>query len=291
MPWGPTVDLAGAVHEPGGLAMHVRRSVRSQLTPIALAVALSGGLPADAATLWYNGDYNGSSTEAGISNGVGINAGFGVSDVLIYDDFLIPDGWSWQVDSIFSNNFLGQPVSQARWELRSGMSDGFGGTLLYSGVGSASTAPTGRSGPLGEPEYSVSVSLVELEIALPSGRYWLMVAPVGDGTETLENAIAISATGGFDGVGFTAGANAIGLPPGDNGRAFAHTPLFPLFDYLEITAFEIPEFHDFSMGIEGSASPIPEPGTALLVAIGIAGVAVRSRTRNGVACQERGARG
>ncbi len=120
---------------------------------------------------WYNGDCH--------SSGVGGWPNWYVSNqefVRTYDKFLVPVG-GWVVTGVFSNNeFMGSvpPITQAAWEIRSGMASGNGGTVMASGVNPAIQTLLAGTYP---PAYRIEVT--GLRIPLPAGDYVLNVTPVG----------------------------------------------------------------------------------------------------------------
>ncbi len=63
----------------------------------------------------------------------------------------------------------------ATWEIRTGLSEGNGGTQIASGSGNASIVPTGRIA-FGLNEYTVSVA-VSPALKLTPGTYWVNVTP------------------------------------------------------------------------------------------------------------------
>ena len=99
----------------------------------------------------------------------------------MYQNFIVPAGQTWTIDRLWSNDLTdGTPYSTADWSISSGLSEGNGGTLLYSGSGAASSYTlTGRSG-FGYNEYTVQVS--GLSITLSAGTYWMSVTPDGSGS-------------------------------------------------------------------------------------------------------------
>lgn len=120
-------------------------------------------------TLWYNGDYWGSG--GGIANEIASNLGAHQ----VYDNFIV-SGSTWNVDRIWCNNAMRLTgVTQASWEIRSGMAPGNGGTLVASGLSTATQTATGRA--VGTMlEYTISVS--GLNVQLAPGTYWLDVSPL-----------------------------------------------------------------------------------------------------------------
>ena len=224
--------------------------MRPQNFKFSLIVAgvLAGIVPVHAdPILWYNGDdisVGGTMSGGGAADEVTSNLGY----YRAYDDFNI-SGPMWQVTSIWCNNAIKNAgVTQASWEIRSGMAPGNGGTIIASGSAAATLTPTGRS-INSVPEYSVSVN--GLDLFLAPGTYWLNVSPlVGSDPST---------GGSFDSyTSFTFGANAIGTPPGNNANG--------LLDWTGSYSPFLAIGFDLSMGVAGTV--VPEPSIAWLVLMG-----------------------
>jgi hypothetical protein len=213
----------------------------------ALFAAVLCAFPAFAATTyWYNGDYDGNDALLNEQGGT-----LGTS--LTYDDFIVgPAGVT--LTGLFSNDFLptGITVTQAYWEIRSGVSVGNGGTLLASGT-TASITNT----DLGIADSTFELFNVESDIApvtLSQGTYWLTFAPV------LPTFDAYVAT--------TSGANAIGSPAANDGDSFTNSSARGLnfvtgFSQIP-TGGDVPGGVDFSEGLF-TGSSAPEPSTGVLV--------------------------
>jgi hypothetical protein len=211
----------------------------------------AGTMPAIAATLWYNGDFQGGFVE---------NENNAFSTSYIYDDFTVPSG-GWTINTVWSNNmmFLNDTVTQASWEIRSGVSANNGGTVVASGTGSATQIATGRSSN-GLVEYTIQVT--GLNVILGPGTYWLNVAPKGSANKAFMSG--------------TTGANAIGQPPGDDDNSFFTTSLLPYyFQPTSAIPFSIPQ--DFSMGVGNNTVPVPP--SLLLLGSGLLGLGALRRFR------------
>jgi hypothetical protein len=96
--------------------------------------------PANADTLWYNGDFN-------RVNGYGHYID-GSNQNCIYDDFTLTS--SAQINTVWSNNLLGgafgtdHSITAAQWSIRSGMSTSNQGTVIASGTSAATETYTGN---------------------------------------------------------------------------------------------------------------------------------------------------
>jgi hypothetical protein len=226
----------------------------------AFAFTASVSAQAPPGSLWYNGDFNNNLFLSNERNTV-------VSQAGVYDDFNITGGPAWHVTAVFSDDLMfGMTVIGAVWEIRSGVSEGNGGTLIASGTTNAPIVTlTGRSGG-GNLEYMVEVTGLNVNLPeLPSGQhYWLNVTPIGNGSGR-----------SFD--SNTSGANCVGTPCGNDQNAFWNSTFFGTF--FTNTANE-GQPSDFSMGVIGSV--VPEPTTAALLTCGLGAllvIALRRRHR------------
>lgn len=232
---------------------------------------MSTGVPSN--TLWYNGDWD---LFSGITGVTGVNCPCGETgaaqtcvsrpvnevDVTllmgIFTDFMVTDATGWRLDGLFSRNFT--PISQsdlstlmASWEIRQGVSQYNGGTLIASGISPMTVSPTGQSVLVGDPTlYSEYTFLVTgLNIALMPGLYWMNVAPIL--TQTIID------TYGSDFLIFnstTMGANAIGTPPGNDANDYLAVGFpDPGNNFIETIGFGY-EYHDFSNGVTGIVIPV-----------------------------------
>jgi len=205
---------------------------------------------AEAAPLWYNGDFDGFS---GLANG--LPGGWGDAGAMTFDDFIVPAGPGWTVTDVWSNNGMHDPdITTARWEIRSGMSSGNGGILEAGGDSTVTQTDLGISTFSDRSLYTIAVS--GLNVALSPGTYWLAVTPYFTGNSY---------------VATTSGANAIGNPAGNNENNFFHAPDGGITYYYEYVDY------DYSLGVGGSV--IPEPATLCLFGLGLAGLTARRRRR------------
>src|SRR5437868_2179193 len=127
-------------------------------------------------SLWYNGDFN-------YVNGLANERNTVVSQAAVYDDFNVTSPLGWHVTAVFSDNLMNTTVTGADWEIRTGVAEGNGGTLVASGITNAPIVTlTGRGGEL--LEYMVEVTGLNVFLPmLPAGQhYWLNVTPIGNGT-------------------------------------------------------------------------------------------------------------
>jgi hypothetical protein len=215
--------------------------------------------PLNAGTVgWYNGNFDGVN---GLANAWG---GGTFADANVYEDFVVPSG-GWTVTGLFSNNLMNfSAVTQAVWEIRSGVSVGNGGTLIAGGTSAATQTPTGRSG-FGFTEYTIEVD--GLNVFLAPGTYWMTVAPVAS------SGTAYNST--------TSGAAAIGTPAGNNGNSFFNWPSNSVnFGAAADQMGGTPANPDFSNGVVIGAASAPEPSTlGLVFGAGLTLIGLRRRSR------------
>jgi hypothetical protein len=205
-------------------------------------------------SLWYNGDFDGVNALANERNTL-------IAQAAVYDDFIVTG--LWHITAIFSDNLLNTVVTGADWEIRTGISEGNGGTLVASGTTSSPTVTaTGRSG-FGYNEFMVEVTGLSLNLA--PGAYWLNVTPVGNGTGRSFNTT-------------TSGTNCVGTPCGNDDNAFWNSTSFGAgFRHIDDTVCT--GCHDFSNGVIGSV--IPEPATVALLTCGVGALLIVVRRRRG----------
>jgi hypothetical protein len=221
---------------------------------IAGAAVLAAAAPQTAtAQLWYNGEFNGLNATSSETNTA-------VSQSIIFDNFTV-GGAGWTVTSIFGDYLSNSAWLTADYEVRSGVSEGNGGTLLFSGSGlAASRVATGRSG-FGLNEYRATIT--GLNFFLGAGTYWLGISPIGFGTDRT----FLSRTSGLNGV------NAV-----TDGNAYMNSAFFGANYQAFITGPS-----DYAYGIDGrvggTEEVVPEPATMTLLATGLLGMAGARRRK------------
>ncbi len=126
--------------------------------------------------IFYGGDFDPNNGNAdGLANENDAIIGGTPYGAATYQNFTMntADG----IAALFTNNLSGLNPSSGYWEIRSGLSEGNGGTLIASGTESGDNfthTPTGRSG-FGYTEYTDQIQ--NLWINLPAGTYWFAVVP------------------------------------------------------------------------------------------------------------------
>ena len=201
--------------------------------------------------LWYNGDFDGRNGGANQREGQ-----FGAGEFSrLYDNFTgPPSGQTWTVTGVFSNNImdagLNTHITTADWEIRTGVSEGNGGTVVASASAAPCTVtPTGRSG-FGRTEYQVMITGLNVTLnALPAGHFYFLdvnpVVPLGVTGQSFETT--------------TSGAKCVGTPCGNDDNSWWDSNLFGVHFTTTVNLFGSGTW-DFSMGVIGtSASPTPTP--------------------------------
>jgi hypothetical protein len=208
--------------------------------PYYLGVSATG-----AATLWYNGDLEGVSCPDNYGQNPSTYS-------YVYDDFVVPEGVTWNVTSVWSNNGQGSYTTAvgAAYDIRQGVSAGNAGILVASGWDESGVrSPTGRSmGTI--PEYQITVDVSG--VILTPGRYWLRVTPHNWGDNPTYSYISD-----------TIGTNAVGNPPGNSGKAYLTDSYGNYF--LAIAG-------DYSMGLAGDVNQVPLPASLPLLGSGLLGL-------------------
>jgi hypothetical protein len=219
-----------------------------------------------AQVLFYGGDFDG---RIGAPSQWAPNL-----QALTFDDFGLSQTSTLQ--SIWGNFGLLQTVvdfipTQAYCEIRSEVSAGNGGTLLFSGMLPVQATPTGVS-QLGLPEYQV---LANVNLTLPAGIYWLGMAPVG--SSIWDEAYISSTSGGDVAPAGDPNPPTTGFPIADGMSYFYDPAGYNFVPMADTTAG--PGTWDFSYGVGGIIVPEPPQVSLLAVSIIFFSVSLRSRRR------------
>jgi hypothetical protein len=101
----------------------------------------------------------------------------------VWVPFTVPEGQTWDVTGLFTNNFSSygvldqgtEPIAVAFWSINEGVFAGSAGTVVASGTSPATSTATGRAA-FGLTEFTVQVT--GLSVTLTAGRYWMSVVPI-----------------------------------------------------------------------------------------------------------------
>ncbi len=212
--------------------------------------------------LFYGGDFDPNNPNAnGLANENDAIVGGNPYGAATYQNFVNSD--TWWITSLWTNNLSTLNPSSAYWEVRSGVSEGNGGTLIASGTGSGANFkqdPTGRSG-FGFLEYQDHVT--GLNLHLDPGQYWFAVVP-----QDVNNP-------GRSFNSNTFGLNSVGTQVSN--QQFFNSAFFGA-NFTNANTQGV--FQTFSSGVDGTS--IPEPSSMIMLGSGMiaaAGVVRRRLSR------------
>jgi len=200
--------------------------------------------------LFYGGDFDANNPNAdGLANENDAIIGGYPYGAATYQNFI--NSQTWNVTGLFTNNLSSISTPSGYWEIRSGMHEYDGGTLIASGTQSGSNfsqTPTGRS-DFGYTEYTDLAT--GLNVKLAPGMYWFAMVPTCptcNGRSFNSNSLE--------------GLNAVGTQVSD--MQFFCTSFF---DGCFENADNDGVFPTFSSGVLGTE--VPEPGTLIMLGSGL----------------------
>jgi hypothetical protein len=219
-------------------------------------VSSSGGGSLPPGTLFYAGDLDlNDPNQNGLANENDAIVGGSPYGAATYQNFTL--GSSATATGLFSNNLSGLNPTTAYWEIRTGVSEGNGGTLVASGTGATSNVATGRS-DFGFIEYRNEVG--GLNLSLNGGtKYWMAVVPQDPSNPNRS----------FN--SDTDGLNSIGMQT--NNQQFFNSAFFGA---NFTNANNEGAFAAFSQGVVGT---VPEPSSLIMLGSGLVAAAGFVRRR------------
>ena len=124
--------------------------------------------------LFYAGDFDANNGNAnGLANETDAIISGSPYGAATYENFTLSS--SATGTGLFTNNLSGLNPATGYWEIRTGVSEGNGGTLVASGTGAMTQTATGRNG-FGFIEYRDEVDGLNLSLA-GGTQYWMAVVP------------------------------------------------------------------------------------------------------------------
>ncbi len=212
--------------------------------------------------LFYGGDFDPNNPNAnGLANENDAIVGGNPYGAATYQNFVVAQkDIQWNVNSLWTNNLSTLNPTSAYWEIRSGVSEGKGGTLVASGTASGanfSQEPTGRSG-FGFLEYQDHAT--GLDVTLKPGTYWEAVVP-----QDVNNP-------GRSFNSNTFGLNSVGTQISN--QQFFNSAFFGA-NFTNANTQGV--FQTFSSGVDGTS--VPEPSSMIMLGSGLLAAAGVVRRR------------
>ena len=145
---------------------------------------------------FYGGDLDPNNPNAnGLANENDAIVGGNPYGAATYQNFILsgsPGGPSTNTaTALFTNNLSGLNPTNGYWEIRTGVSEGNGGTLVASGSGAMTHTPTGRSA-FGYTEYTDQIYGLNISLSVGT-QYWFAVVPMIRTTQTVHSTATPSA--------------------------------------------------------------------------------------------------